>query len=253
VPHYVLCGKGITYDSGGYDIKYLESMYLMKKDMGGAAAVLGALDLVARKQLPVRVTLLIASAENMISGGAFRPGDVIDSRSGKTIEVYSTDAEGRLVLADALAYGAELEPDGMLDLATLTGAAKRFLADVASPVMGTDHVMVEDLVQAGRETHERLLGFDLLREYREVTKGRISDVKNWGKVGGGGGGTLVAGGFLLHFIGDTPWAHIDMSNTSWSDADQDYLAFGATGFGVRLVAQYLADRCIPEPAEDAGA
>ncbi len=241
VPHLALCGKGITYDSGGYDIKELDYMFLMKKDMAGAAAVLGALDLVARRELPVRVTALLACAENMVSGGAYRPGDILRSRSGKTIEVKSTDAEGRLVLCDTLAYAAELAPDGIVDLATLTGLVKKYVSDVLSPAVGLNGDLVDRVVEAGRATGERVYRDHLLREFRDATKGTISDLRNWGEVNGSSAGTLVASGFLGQFVGQVPWAHVDMSNTSWTDRARDYLSNGATAFGVRLLARLVED------------
>lgn len=237
--HYVLCGKGITYDSGGYHVKPLQSMVLMKKDMTGAAVVLATVLAAAKRKLPVRVTALLATAENMISASSFRPGDILRSRAGKTIEIRSTDAEGRLALADALAYGNEMKPDGMIDVATLTGVAARFLGNAMAPLMGTAPELEEALVASGARTHERLISFPLLREFREAVQGKISDLRNWGEVGGHPAGTMVAGGFLSHFAGDTPWAHMDMSNCSWEKADSGYLSAGGTAFGIRVLLDFL--------------
>ena len=242
VSHVVLVGKGITYDSGGYHVKPLESMFLMKKDMAGGAAVLAATDAAARLGLPVRVTCLVAAAENMISRDSFRPGDVIGSRAGKSIEIRSTDAEGRLVLADALTLATELKPDAVVDLATLTGAAARFMGPVMSPLMGNHEGLAQELLAAGAHVHERLCHLPLYREFREATRGVISDLRNWGKVGGFDASTMVAGGFLSHFVGETPWAHVDMSNASWANADQGYLASGGTAFGVRFLVDFLVRR-----------
>lgn len=243
---WVLVGKGITYDSGGYDMKPLDSMFLMKKDMGGAAAILGALDALAARRVPVPVTAVLAVAENMVSGRSFRPGDVLRTRAGKTVEVKSTDAEGRLVLADALTYAGELSPAGILDLATLTGAAAKFYHYLQSPLMGSCPALTGALLASGRRTHERLVPLELLREYRDATKGTISDLRNWGGFADGNGGTLVAGGFLGHFTAGHRWGHVDMSNTSWSYADQDYCPQGATAFGTRLLVDFF-EAGPPEP------
>lgn len=237
--HVVLVGKGITYDSGGYHVKPLESMALMKKDMAAAAAVLAATEAAAARGLKVRVTALLACAENMISGDAFRPGDIIPSRSGRTIEIRSTDAEGRLVLADALTYAGELKADITIDMGTLTGVAARFVGDAMAPVTGTAPEVMEMLRAAGDVAHERVMTYPMLREFKEATRGKISDLRNWGTVGGHGAGTVVCAGFLAHFAEGQTWAHIDMSNMSWADADRDDWSAGGTGYGVRLLTEFF--------------
>ena len=237
--HVVLVGKGITYDSGGYHVKPLQSMMLMKKDMAAAAACLAAVEAAAARKLKVRVTVLLACAENMISGDAFRPGDIIPSRSGQTIEIRSTDAEGRLVMADALTYAGELKADMTIDMGTLTGVAARFLGDAMAPATGTDTELVERLRVAGEKSHERLMPYPLLKEFREATRGKISDLRNWGTVGGHGAGTVVCAGFLSHFAEGQNWAHLDMSNMSWCNEERDDWSAGGTGYGVRLLTEFF--------------
>jgi leucyl aminopeptidase len=235
----VLVGKGVTYDSGGYHVKPLTSMMLMKKDMAAAAAVLAATEAAAARKLNVKVTALLACAENMISGDAFRPGDIIPSRSGQTIEIRSTDAEGRLVMADALTYAGELKADMTIDMGTLTGVAARFVGDAMAPATGSDPELIEMLRVAGDAAHERLMPYPMLKEFKEATRGKISDLRNWGTVGGHGAGTVVCAGFLSHFAEGQRWAHIDMSNMSWANEERDDWTWGGTGYGVRLLTEFF--------------
>lgn len=239
LPHVVLCGKGVTYDSGGYHVKPLDSMVLMKKDMAGAAALAGAFELVARRKTPVQVTCLLGLVENMVSERSFRPGDILETRIGKTVEIRSTDAEGRLVLTDILTYASEKKPDSVIDMATLTGAVVRFMGPTLTPVSGQGAELMRDLVEAGAHSHERLVHIPLLKEHRESTRAQQADLRNWGTVDGFNAGSMAATGFLSHFVGDVPWAHVDMSNASWSKSDHDAFSLGGTGFGVRLVTEYL--------------
>lgn len=236
--HVVLVGKGITFDSGGLSLKSSSAMATMKSDMSGAAAIVGALLAIARRGLAPRVTGLLALAENMPGGDATRVSDVLTHRDGTTVEVMNTDAEGRLVLADALAYGQELEPSAMIDVATLTGAQISALGRRIAALLGTDDALVEALGQAGERAGERLWRLPLAADYREQLRSEVADLKNVGK--GGEAGTIVAALFLREFVGDVPWAHLDIAGPSFSDtSDGGLVAKGATGFGVRTLVEYL--------------
>jgi leucyl aminopeptidase len=237
VPTVCLVGKGITFDTGGISIKPAESMDRMKMDMGGAAAVLGAMHVVGELQLPLHVVGLIGSAENMPSATAYKPGDIVKTLSGKTIEVINTDAEGRVVLADALFYAQRYKPDGIIDLATLTGAITVALGPHAIGVMSTDDGLCDRVVQAGEISGERAWRLPLWEPYREMVKSDIADVKN---STGRPGGAIAAAAFLSNFVGDYPWVHMDIAGTAWKD--QSTVAHspkGATGVGVRLLIQML--------------
>jgi leucyl aminopeptidase len=215
----VIVGKSITFDSGGISIKPAEKMEQMKTDMSGGATVLGTMKALAQLQLPVSVIGILPATENMPSGTAVKPGDVVKAMSGKTIEVINTDAEGRMVLADALAYAARYKPSAIVDLATLTGACVVALGSHATGVMGTNPK-------------------PLWEEYHEQIKSDVADMKN---VGGRGGGAITAAAFLQKFVGDTPWAHLDIAGTSWNDEARPYAPKGATGVGVRLLIQWLTE------------
>jgi leucyl aminopeptidase len=236
-PTICLVGKGITFDTGGISIKPAERMDEMKMDMGGAAAVLGTLQAVGELQLPVHVVGLVAAAENMPSSTAYKPGDILKTLSGKTIEVLNTDAEGRIVLADALYYAQRYQPDGIIDLATLTGAIVVALGTHATGIMSNDDALAERIVRAGEATGERAWRLPLWEPYIEAMKSDIADVKN---TGGRYGGAINAAGFLSNFVGDYPWVHMDIAGTAWTDQKpKAYTPKGATGVGVRLLIQML--------------
>ncbi len=235
-----LVGKGITFDSGGISIKPGAGMEEMKTDMAGAAAVLGTMEAAAALQLPVNLVGVIPTAENMPDGKAYKPGDVLASMSGLTIEITNTDAEGRLVLCDALHFArTEFKPAAMIDLATLTGACVVALGHEASGLMGSDQRLVESLKKAGERCNERLWELPLWDEYGEVMKSDIADLKN---AGSRDGGSITAGWFLKQFAGTTRWAHLDIAGTAWSDKSRPCSPKGATGVGVRLLIEYLRSK-----------
>ncbi|MBJ6799375.1 leucyl aminopeptidase [Geomonas propionica] len=235
-----LVGKGITFDSGGISIKPGAGMEAMKTDMAGSAAVLGTLEAAARLKLPVNLVGIIPTAENMPDGNAFKPGDILTSLSGTTIEITNTDAEGRLILCDALHFAREqFKPAAMIDLATLTGACVVALGHEASGLMGNDQRLVDALKRAGDETGERAWPLPLWEEYGEVMKSDVADLKN---AGSRDGGAISAGWFLKQFVGDTRWAHLDIAGTAWNDKARPYGPKGATGVGVRLLLEFLQAR-----------
>ena len=235
-----LVGKGITFDSGGISLKPSAGMGDMKHDMSGAAAVVGALRAAALLKLPAHVVGIIAAAENMPSGTAYRPGDIVKSRAGKTIEVTNTDAEGRVVLADALDYAVErFAPEAMIDLATLTGAAMIAFGPWATGAMGNDEKLIEEIKRAGDEASERMCPVPLLPEHRREMRSPVADLKN---SGAREGGVSTAGAFLQEFVGDTPWAHLDIAGTGWTNRRSPYHRHGATGVGVRMLVAWIRAR-----------
>ena len=234
-----LIGKGITFDSGGISIKPSAGMGDMKHDMSGAAAVVGALRACALLKVPLHVVGVIAAAENMPSGTAYRPGDVVTAMSGKTIEVLNTDAEGRVVLADALHYArTEFEPRAMIDLATLTGACVVALGKLATGAFGNNDRLVEILRQAGEATAERTWPMPLWDEHKKQIRSQVADIKN---TGGREAGASTAAAFLASFVEDTPWVHLDIAGTAWTSTSGPYQGNGATGVGVRLLLETLRD------------
>ncbi len=235
----VLVGKGITFDSGGLSIKPAAKMEDMKYDMGGAAAVIGAMQAIAKLNSTARVTGLIPAAENMPSGRAVKPGDVVRSLSGKTIEVLNTDAEGRLVLCDAISYAISLGATVIVDAATLTGACVVALGEARAALMGTDQQLIDELIRAGEQCGDRVWQMPFDSEYGEMIKSEIADIKN---VGNRTAGSITGGWFLKHFAGDVPWAHLDIAGTAWTEEEKPYIARGATGFGVRLMANFVLNR-----------
>jgi leucyl aminopeptidase len=234
----VIVGKAVTFDTGGISLKPPANMDEMKKDMSGGAVTLGALQVAASLKLPINVVGLIPAVENMPGGSAVKPGDILTSMSGKTIEVLNTDAEGRLILADALSYAQRFKPRAVIDLATLTGAVIMALGHFAAGVLGTDDDLIGDLKAAGALTGEKLWELPLWDEHDKETKSDIADLKNIASAGVGAGTTMGAA-FLKPFAGDQPWAHIDIAGTSWTGRDKAYTPKGASGFGVRLLVNYL--------------
>ena len=231
-------GKGITFDSGGLSIKPATAMETMKTDMSGAAAVLAAIQAIARLGLPVKVLGLTPLTDNMPGPLATKPGDVLTTRNGKTIEVLNTDAEGRLVLADALALGVEYEPDLMVDLATLTGACKVALGANIAGLMGNDDRLVNRIAKVGREVGERLWHLPLPDEYRSLIDTPMADMKN---IGGRWGGALTAALLLKEFVGEVPWVHLDIAGPARWPKDEHYQVKGGSGFGVRTLVALAAD------------
>ncbi|MCM8794910.1 MAG: leucyl aminopeptidase [Candidatus Omnitrophica bacterium] len=234
----VWIGKGITFDSGGICIKPSAKMEDMKFDMCGGAAVLGAIRAVAALKLPVHIIGLVPATENLPGGSAQKPGDVVETCSGKTIEVINTDAEGRLILADALSYAQRYKPEAIVDIATLTGACIVALGSHCMALMGNE-VRLNDLVrQAGSRAGERTWELPLWPEYSEPIRSEVADVKN---MGDGKAGTIIGGAFLKEFVGKTPWVHLDIAGVAWTDAERGYIRKGGTGVGVRLLVE-LASR-----------
>ena len=239
VAHIALVGKGITFDTGGYWIKPGSSMSWMKCDMAGAATVVQALFAIAELGLPVKVTTLAPLAENMVSGTATRPGDVMTARNGRTVEIINTDAEGRLVLADALAVAAEDEPDAIVDVATLTGAMMVALGDRVAGVMGDDEV-VSALEVAAATAGEGVWHMPIPEEMSErIRSSKVADLAHYD--GSRWGGGLFAAAFLREFVDGRPWAHLDVAGPAWNDKDAwGHVTAGGTGFGVATLVEYAA-------------
>jgi leucyl aminopeptidase len=235
----VLVGKGITFDSGGLSLKPPDGMKTMKTDMSGAAAVLGAMSALADLDVKVAVTGYLATAENMPSGRATRPGDVLTMKNGKTVEVLNTDAEGRLVMADALAVGAAAKPDAIVDVATLTGACVIALGTRYAGLMGNDEALAAELLEAAGEAGEPAWRLPLPPEYHREIESDIADLKN---VGDRYGGALVAGLFLQEFVDGRPWVHLDIAGPARSDSEDGYLGKGSTGAAVRTLLSWLERR-----------
>ena len=231
-----IVGKGITFDSGGLSLKPAKSMETMKMDMSGAAMVLGLMKALPVLEPSVEVHGFIAAAENMPGGGAQKPGDVIRFRNGVTAEVLNTDAEGRLVLADALCLATELEPDCIIDAATLTGACLVALGTRIAGILGNDQALIEKLIACGTEAGEPLWQLPMVEDYAEDIRSSIADIKN---VGGGYAGTISAALFLRHFVGKTRWAHLDIAGPAWNDRALPYQPKGGTGFGIRTLLAWL--------------
>jgi leucyl aminopeptidase len=238
-PPVVLIGKGVTFDTGGISIKPAQAMEEMKYDMSGAAAVLGTFEMLGQLRPKVRVIGLVPSAENMVAGNAYRPGDVVGSHFGKTIEVLNTDAEGRLLLADALSWARRFHPAAVVDCATLTGAVVIGLGHTASAVLGTDPELIHALQVAGEASGERLWELPLWDEYRELIKSDIADMKN---TGGRPAGTITAAWFLGEFVEGFPWAHVDIAGTAYTDRELPTQVKGPTGMLVRCFAEFLFAR-----------
>jgi leucyl aminopeptidase len=234
-----LIGKGVTFDSGGISIKPALNMEEMKYDMSGAAAVLGTFEVLGQLKPAVHVVGLIPATENLPSGTATKPGDVVRSHLGKTIEVINTDAEGRLILCDALSYARRYKPACAIDAATLTGAVVIGLGAHAAGLMGNDDQLVEEVRRAGDRAGERCWPLPLWDEYREQLKSDVADIKN---SGGRAAGSITAGWFLREFVDDIPWVHLDIAGTAYTESDRPGLAKGPTGTGVRLFSEFLLAR-----------
>jgi leucyl aminopeptidase len=232
-----LVGKGITFDTGGLNLKPTGSMETMKDDMSGAAAVLGAIRAAAALKLKVNILGAIPTTENSIGSKAYKPGDVYRSYSGKTVEIANTDAEGRLVLADALAYVQKhYKPSRIVDFATLTGAVVIALGEEASALFCNDEGFAAKLMDAGSRSAERLWRMPLYPEYKELMKSTIADLKN---SGGRAGGLCTSAAFLSYFVKDVPWAHLDIAGTAFLSSPKHYHTTNATGVGVRMLVEFF--------------
>ena len=237
----VFVGKTITFDTGGISLKPAENMEHMKADMTGGAEVLASIRAAARLELPLRLISILPVAENMPGGRAMKPGDIVKTLSGKTVEVQNTDAEGRLILADALAYAQRYHPAALVDIATLTGACVVALGQFAIGMFGTDQRLKEQVRKSGLKAGERVWEMPLWDEYFEQLRSDVADMRN---IGGRGGGMITAALFLSKFAGDGPWVHIDIASTDWSERERAYIPKGPTGIGTRLLLQYLIDRSL---------
>jgi leucyl aminopeptidase len=234
-----IVGKGITFDSGGLCIKPADYMKTMKMDMGGSAVVLGVMKAIAKIQPNVKVHALISSCENMLGGGAYKPDDVVTALNGKTIEIINTDAEGRVVLSDALSYAVQLGVDEIVDLATLTGACIVALGNYTAGVMGNNQLVVNRILKAANTVGEKVWQLPMDDELRKDIESDIADIKN---VGSRYGGAITAAMFLEHFVSDKPWAHIDIAGPTFIEKGGEFYPKGATGFGVQTIIQYLSEK-----------
>ena len=235
----VLVGKGVTFDSGGINLKPSGSIETMKMDMSGAAAVAGTMLAIATLKPDIKVVGVMPLVENMPSGTAIRPGDIVRSYAGKTIEIGNTDAEGRLILIDAMAWAIKkYKPDTMIDLATLTGACMIALGEKIAGVFSNDRQLAESIVASGEETHERCWPLPLPEDYQELLKNDFADLNNMSS--SRYGGAITAALFLSEFVGDTRWAHIDIAGPAWIKKASDYCGAGGTGFGVRLLCDWIS-------------
>jgi leucyl aminopeptidase len=235
--HVVLVGKGVCFDSGGLSLKDSNNMETMKNDMAGAAIALATTIACARLGIPAKVTAICGLVENMPGCAAYKPGDILRSRSGKTIEVCNTDAEGRLILADLLHWASEMGADHVIDLATLTGACCVALGEGVSAVFGTDQKLVERMLDAGARVGEHLWQLPLVEEYAESLKSTVADIKNI--TGSRWGGAINAALFLKEFVGDSSWAHVDLSG-AWAPKEKDFRTSGGTGEGPRWLLEWIA-------------
>jgi len=231
-----LIGKSITFDSGGISLKPADGMEKMKYDMAGGAAVLGIFKAVSELKLPVNLVGILPATENLPGGSATKPGDIVKSITGKTVEIINTDAEGRLVLADAIGYAKRFKPAAIIDMATLTGACSIALGSEAIAMMGNDKKLIEKFKQSAARTYERVWEMPLYDEYKEYLKSDTADIKN---TGGKNGSLVTAAYFLYEFAEKTPWVHLDIAGTAWVDKDKPYIPKGASGIGARLVMDFL--------------
>ncbi|NPV68574.1 MAG: leucyl aminopeptidase [Anaerolineae bacterium] len=236
LPSIVLVGKGITFDTGGYNLKPTESMATMKTDMAGGAAVIGALRAIGALKVPLHVVGLVPAADNMISGHAYRPQEVIRASNGVTIEISNTDAEGRMLLADALVFAARFKPSAVVDIATLTGACVVALGAVAAGLFSTSDALRDVLLAAAEATNEKLWPLPLYPEYEKAIESKVADIQN---TGGRTSGVGASATFLKHFVSYPAWAHIDMAGLAANAKDNPYIPEGATGYGVRLLTEFV--------------
>lgn len=236
-----LVGKGLTFDSGGISIKPSNNMHIMKSDMGGGATVLGVMASIAELKLETNVIAVIPSTENLLSGSAVKPGDVITTMSGKTVEVLNTDAEGRLILSDAITYAKELKATSIIDIATLTGAIVVALGDITTGAMTNHQEFIDEFFKSAKIANENVWQLPIFSEYKELIKSDIADLKN---TGGRTAGSITAALFLEAFAGETPWIHLDIAGTSWSEKETNLVKKGATGSMVRSLIQYIRDKNI---------
>lgn len=233
-----LVGKAITFDSGGLSIKPSEAMEKMKYDMAGGAAVLGVFRVANERSLPVNLVGVIPACENLPGGSALRPGDIVRSMAGKTVEIVNTDAEGRLLLADGIEYSKKFSPRGIIDIATLTGACSVALGNEAIAMMGNDESLIGNMSRASDVSGERVWQMPLYDDLSEYIKSDAADMKN---TGGRVGSLISAAYFLKQFAGDIPWLHLDIASTAWSDKDTPYAPAGASGAGVRVLAEFMRE------------
>lgn len=229
-----LVGKGITFDTGGISLKPAERMDTMKGDMGGAAAVIGAMQAIATLKPAINVTALVPTCENMPSGTAYRPGDIVRILNGKTIEIVNTDAEGRMILADALSYASKEGLSPIIDLATLTGGIVVALGDVMTGLFSNDEQLASDIIAAGQAAGEKFWQMPLDDDYSDMIKSEVADIK---QTGGRGASSVTAAKILENFVGDSKWAHLDIAGTSYSDSKKPHQEKGSTGVGVRTLAE----------------
>jgi len=234
----VLVGKTITFDTGGISLKPAENMEQMKADMTGGAAVLAAVRAASRLRLPLYLIGILPATENMPGGGAIKPGDILHTLSGQTVEVQNTDAEGRLILADGLNYATRYKPAAIIDIATLTGACTVALGQFAVGMFSNNETLKRSIREAGLKAGERVWEMPLWEEYFEQLKSDVADMRN---IGGRGGGMITAALFLSKFVEDYPWVHLDIASTDWSERERAYICKGPTGIGTRLLLQYLID------------
>jgi leucyl aminopeptidase len=228
----VLIGKSVTFDSGGLSIKPSDGLEKMKYDMAGGAAVLGIMKAISGLKLPVSIVGILPATENLPGGSATRPGDIVKALTGMTVEIINTDAEGRLTLADAIGFARRLNPHAIIDIATLTGACSVALGNDAAAMMGNNRSMMEVVRQSADFTNEKVWEMPLFDEYKEYLKSDIADIKN---IGGRTGSLVTSAKFLSEFAGDTPWVHLDIAGTAWTEKDKPYTPKGASGTGVRLL------------------
>ncbi len=234
----VLIGKSITFDSGGISLKPAEGMEKMKYDMAGGAVVLGVIKAVSELGLPVNLIGILPATENLPGGSATKPGDVVMSVNRKTVEIVNTDAEGRLIIADAIGYAGRFKPWAIIDIATLTGACSIALGNEAIAMMGNNRDLIEKIKKSADKTYERVWEMPLFEEYKEYLRSDIADIKN----SGGKNGSLVTSAyFLFEFVGKVPWVHLDIAGTAWADKDKPYIPKGASGIGVRLILNLIKE------------
>jgi leucyl aminopeptidase len=231
-----LVGKGITFDSGGISLKPSDKMDEMKGDMAGGAAVMAAISAIAQLKEEINVMAVIPATENMPGGSAFKPGDILTAMNGKTIEILSTDAEGRLILADALAYTKTFDVKYIIDVATLTGSCVVALGDICTGVFGNNQKLIDKIIAAGNDTGELMWQMPMFDEYKELNKSDVADIKN---TGGRWGGAITAAKFLAEFVGETPWVHLDIAGTSSTEKERGYSIKGATGVPVRTLVNFI--------------